>query len=208
MAHKIRRHPKLDAIAVQRLRDLSDARERKHRREPKKPLVSTDNNPGSTQEWAELLEQYPATQNDNVVQPTGGEENNNTKSQTAEPTEVREAQEAEEEDAIREQEDKEDSSLEEDNRSVEFFPPLNSNKAKMADRDDPKTQLNVHGITTRFLNTANAVTQLQGIHEEIVPHGYRFRPQDIIGSRIQSNNTSGGQTETIRVTYNLSLIHI
>ena len=48
MAHKIRRHPKLDAIAVQRLRDLSDARERRHRREPKKPLVSAENNPGTS----------------------------------------------------------------------------------------------------------------------------------------------------------------
>ena len=72
----------------------------------------------------------------------------------------------------------------------------------MADKEDPKRQLSVHGITTRFLNAANAVTQLREVHEEIIKHGYRFRPQDIVGSRITSNNTSGGQTETIRVTYN------
>ena len=133
----------------------------------------TDNNPGTSKDWAELLGQFPATQKDNVVGVPGGEENNNKK-QTTESTEVREAQAAEEEGASQGQDQQEDSSLEEDNRPVEFFPREGSNKAKMAEKEDPKRQISVHGITTRFLNDANAVNQLREIHEEIVKQGYRF----------------------------------
>ena len=110
-AHKNRRHPKLDANAVNRLRDLSDARERRHRREAKKPPpVTTDTNPGTSKDWDELLGQFPGTQNDNIVEDPGEEENNNKK-QTMESTEVREAQVAEEEGANQGQDQHEDSSL-------------------------------------------------------------------------------------------------
>ena len=49
------------------------------------------------------------------------------------------------------QADLDDSSTELDNRRTEFFPEPQSQNARTANRDEPKRQLNVHGLTPEFL---------------------------------------------------------
>ena len=147
-------------------------------------------------------EASPSPSQENATRDPADDYKNNNKEQAVEPTETKEAQVAEEVDANPGQADHEDSSLEEDNRSVEFFPRAGTNKAKMAESEDQKRQLNVLGIDEGVAGSQGTMeNQLSEAHEELVQFGFKFRPQTVIGARLTSNTTRSGQTVPIRVTY-------
>lgn len=74
----------------------------------------------------------------------------------------------------------------------------------MAEREDRKRQLNVHGLTPEFLDAGaggTMETQLLKAHGELVKHGLKFRPQNIIRARPTSDTTRNDKTLQMRVTY-------
>ena len=129
---------------------------------------------------------------------------NNNKEQRVEPAAAREAQAAAEEEANPGLADLEDSSLEEDNQPMEFFPQARSYNARMAEREDHKRQLNVHGLTPEFPRGSaggKIEKELLEVHGELVKQGFKFRPQNIIGARPTSNTARNGPSSPMRVTY-------
>ena len=74
----------------------------------------------------------------------------------------------------------------------------------MADKEDHGRQLNVHGLTPEFLKAmAGGIMEkeLMRLHGKLVKHGFRFRPQNIIGARPTSSTARNDHTLPMRVTY-------
>ena len=139
-----------------------------------------------------------------------GAENNNNKVQQEEPAEVRAAQLADEDVSSPEHTGQTDNSPETANRMVDFFPISGTNNAILAEAETPKRQLTVYGLTPSFLSEDGGTATAQGtlqyqlsdVHEELVPYGFLFSPEKIVGARRSSDTSRNGQTVATRVMYN------
>ena len=95
-----------------------------------------------------------------------------------------------------------------DNRKTVFFPvPLT--KANSANKEDHERQLNVHGLSSEFLEASAGGVQdneLFQLHKKLETkkvgkHGFDFKPHHIIGARHAWNTSSNTQVLPMRVTY-------
>ena len=103
-----------------------------------------------------------------------------------------------------------DNSPETANRTADFFPISGTNNAVLAEAETPKRQLTVYGLTPSFLSEDGGTATAQGtlqyqlsdVHEELVPYGFLYSPEKIVGARRSSDTSRNGQTVATRVTYN------
>ena len=127
---------------------------------------------------------------------------NNNKKQVPETLEVKRAHEAMEEAENPGKLDREQPDTE--NRRTEFFPDPESKSAKLARREDPSRQLNVHGHTAEFpMSVARGIAEeeLTSLHIRLLKYGLLMGPGKIVGARPAIGIVKSDRNATMRVTY-------